>query len=280
MRDSLAYKTYLASATGAATPKKARKLKKPLSLSKKRTLTPDVFVSKKKVPAKAERSKRIDLVSEASLLEEAQVKKYLKRSRRETTIHQVGGPVDGIGSKPGVLDEPKGKSSDTSKGTGLKPGVPAVSKADSSKKEYESWGDSDDDNDDDDENLTKGVDEEEYERIQIDLYDNVNVRLTDAEQNDEEMTYAGHVDAEHVNVNQEGAVKSEVFNTVKEFLGTNLDEALYKVLKKHDVGIIKEFSSIIEDENAMGKGVADQLKKRKPDDGEKDKGLPLDQTEG
>ncbi|GJX19380.1 hypothetical protein Tco_0222057 [Tanacetum coccineum] len=38
MRNSPAYKTYLAYATGAATPKKARKFKKPASPSKKRTL--------------------------------------------------------------------------------------------------------------------------------------------------------------------------------------------------------------------------------------------------
>ncbi|GKC58321.1 hypothetical protein Tco_1085919 [Tanacetum coccineum] len=38
MRDSPAYKTYLAFVTGAATPKKARKFKKPASPLEKRTL--------------------------------------------------------------------------------------------------------------------------------------------------------------------------------------------------------------------------------------------------
>ncbi|GJW55386.1 hypothetical protein Tco_0099471 [Tanacetum coccineum] len=38
MRDSPAYKTYLAFATGAATPKKARRFKKPASPSKKKAL--------------------------------------------------------------------------------------------------------------------------------------------------------------------------------------------------------------------------------------------------
>ncbi|GKD69662.1 hypothetical protein Tco_1323752, partial [Tanacetum coccineum] len=37
-------------------------------------------------------------------------------------------------------------------------------------------------------------------------------------------------------------IKSEVPNGVKEYLGTSLDDALYKVLKKHDVYIIKEHS--------------------------------------
>ncbi|GJS25248.1 putative reverse transcriptase domain-containing protein [Tanacetum coccineum] len=79
MLNSTAYKTYLAFATGAATPKKARKFKKPASHSKKKTLvtveepnekpakkpaakrqsvdvqirdTPSVSVSKQKAPAK------------------------------------------------------------------------------------------------------------------------------------------------------------------------------------------------------------------------------------
>ncbi|GJS62374.1 hypothetical protein Tco_0657158 [Tanacetum coccineum] len=149
-------------------------------------------------------------------------------------------------------------------------------------------------------------------------------------------------------------IKTEVPNAVKEYLGTILDDALYKVLKKHDVDIIKEHSvpaeiverlrqqyvpekstkdikiikmeharkqqvpkatitssdttalkefdqkttlfetmtkskpfnkipkqralyhalmeSILEDEEAMDKGVTDQLKKRKQDDADKDEG--------
>nr|GEV56986.1 retrovirus-related Pol polyprotein from transposon TNT 1-94 [Tanacetum cinerariifolium] len=77
IHDSPAYNTNLAFATGAASPKKARKFKKHASPSK-------------------------------------------------------------------VPDEPKSKSVDIHKGTGLKPGVPYVSKAYSSKCKYESWGDSGD----------------------------------------------------------------------------------------------------------------------------------------
>ncbi|GKD70422.1 hypothetical protein Tco_1324512, partial [Tanacetum coccineum] len=76
IQNSNSYKTYLAVATGATTPKKARKWKKPASPSKKQTLviteepakkpaarrqptgvqikdTPGVSVSKKKTPARA-----------------------------------------------------------------------------------------------------------------------------------------------------------------------------------------------------------------------------------
>ncbi|GJW23504.1 hypothetical protein Tco_0034126 [Tanacetum coccineum] len=156
MQNSHAYKTYLAFATRAATPKKARKFKKLVSPSKKKTLvaveepikkpakkhaarrqstgvqirdTLGVSVSKKKAPTKAKRNKGIDLLSEAALLEEAH---------------------EGADLESEVPDEPKGKSIDISEGIGLKPGVPNVSKADSFESEYESWGDSNDDNDDDD----------------------------------------------------------------------------------------------------------------------------------
>nr|GEU84964.1 ribonuclease H-like domain-containing protein [Tanacetum cinerariifolium] len=253
-KNSPAYKTYLAFSTKAATPKKARKFKKPASLLKKKTPvtieepvkkpakkpepakkyvstkkpsrkqstcvqirdTPGVSVSKKKAPVKAERSKRIDLLSEAAL--RLVEKGYQKKQT--------------------------GKKTFISKGTHLKPGVPDVSKADSSKSKYESWGDSDDDNDDNDQqsddkrtksgNLRTSNDEEEsqedefvhtpenyvptddetndvddeYDCINKEIYDDVNVELKDTElegegKDDEEMTDAGHVDAEHENVNQE-----------------------------------------------------------------------------
>ncbi|GJV23255.1 hypothetical protein Tco_1375950 [Tanacetum coccineum] len=275
MRNSRAYKTYLAYATGAATPKKARKFKKPASPSKKRTLvtvekeepepakkvvpsknplrkqttgvrirdTPGVFVSKKKAPATTGKSKGIDLLSEAALLEEAQVKKVLKKSKRETTIHQAGDSGDGASFQPEVPDEPKGKSVDTHEGTGLNPGVPDVSKTDSSESEYESWGDSSDEanlqgddedvqdipTDDETNDESNDVDKEEYDRIDKELYGDINVRLTDAKQDDE-----GEEDADNTVL--------QYPNAVKEYLGTSLFDALYKVLKKHDADIIKEFS--------------------------------------
>ncbi|GKE75213.1 hypothetical protein Tco_1537254, partial [Tanacetum coccineum] len=87
--------------------KKARKWKKPASPSKKQTLviteepakkstarrqpsgvqirdTPGVSVSKKKTPTHAKRNKGIDLLFEVALLEEVQIKKAIKRSKRET----------------------------------------------------------------------------------------------------------------------------------------------------------------------------------------------------
>ncbi|GKD66428.1 hypothetical protein Tco_1308536 [Tanacetum coccineum] len=139
MRNSPAYKTFLAYATGAIPPEKARKFKKPTSPLKKKTL-----------------------------------------------------------------------SIDTSEGTGSKLRVPDVSKTDSSESEYKSWGDNNDDNDDDDQQSddeptmsnNPRTNDEEYDRINEEMYGDVNMELKDTmlegeQKDDEEMTHAGHVDAEH-----------------------------------------------------------------------------------
>ncbi|GJU25943.1 hypothetical protein Tco_1164564 [Tanacetum coccineum] len=80
-------------------------------------------------------------------------------------------------------------------------------------------------------------------------------------------------------------IKFEVPNAIKEYLGTSLDDALYKVLKKHDVDIIKEYSipakiSTLEDEDAMDEGVADKVKKRKQDDADKDEDTSAGSDQG
>ncbi|GJV42700.1 hypothetical protein Tco_1421140 [Tanacetum coccineum] len=271
MRDSDAYKTYLAYATSATSPKMKRKFKKPTSPSKKRTLvtsagvqirdTPGVSVSKKKAPAKAKRSKGIELLSDAALFEEAQFKRALKRRKLETNIHQAGDLSEGANFESEVSDEheSKGKSVDTYEGTGSKPGVPDVSTTDSSERENESWGDSGDEtneqgNDDheqaDDEltesdNPRKSDKEEmkEYDMIDKELYGDVNVRLIDPEKDDEEMTNAGHEHVEVENVNQEGAVpESETLSAlyqriidlqkdVKELKTVDHSSALFSTIK-------------------------------------------------
>ncbi|GKD82086.1 hypothetical protein Tco_1348925, partial [Tanacetum coccineum] len=83
--------------------------------------TSSVSVSKKKAPATTNRSKGIDLLYEAALLEDAQMKK--------------------------VPDELQDKKTDTNEGTGTIPGVLDVPKY-QSESENESWGESGDDDDD------------------------------------------------------------------------------------------------------------------------------------
>nr|GFC37350.1 hypothetical protein [Tanacetum cinerariifolium] len=124
MRDSTAYKTYLAYATGATSPKMRRKFKKPASPSKKRTLVTieeeEPEPAKKVVPSKKPAAKR-------QYAGEAQLKKSLKRSKRETNIHQAISSSEGADFESEGSYEPKGKSIDTHEGTGLKPRAPDVS---------------------------------------------------------------------------------------------------------------------------------------------------------
>ncbi|GJR56927.1 hypothetical protein Tco_1499089 [Tanacetum coccineum] len=185
MRKSPAYKTYLAFATGVAAPMKARKFKKLASPSKSKSL--------------------VDIEEPAE-----------KPGKKPATRIQSAGVQ---------IRDTLGKSIDTSKGTSLKPGVPDVSKADSSESEYKSWGYSDDDDDDQ-------QDDEEYDRINEEMYSDVNVELKDTElegkgKYDEKMTDVGYVDAEQENVNQEVAgdqVKDDAQATITAALATQKTE--------------------------------------------------------
>ncbi|GJT81430.1 hypothetical protein Tco_1055772 [Tanacetum coccineum] len=161
--------------------------------------TPGVSVSQKKAPTKAKRNKGINLLSKAALLEESQMKRLSKGANEKHTCTR------------------QGKSINTHVGTGLKLGVPDVSKDDSSNSKYESWrvGNDDDDDDDDDQQKeaqeveflhtlddyvptndeTDDVDDEEYDRINKEMYDDVNVVMKDAKlvdkgKGDEEKTDA------------------------------------------------------------------------------------------
>ncbi|GJT27707.1 hypothetical protein Tco_0907982 [Tanacetum coccineum] len=238
--------------------KQAETAKKPALANKSSTMqtagvvirdTLRVSVSKKKAQAKVDRGKGMDLLSDVALLEAAQLKKVLKKSKHDTHMLHASGSSDGV---------------------------------DQSESENKSWGDSrdDDDSNDDDSNdndsddvgddedvlenyvptedetndESKEFDEEEYEE----LYGDVNISLKDAEpakkeKDNEEMIVASHVNIKRVQDVKElktvdhsatllSIIKSEVSNAVKEYLGTSLDDALYKVIKKHDVDIIKEHS--------------------------------------
>nr|GEZ92895.1 hypothetical protein [Tanacetum cinerariifolium] len=125
------YKTYFDYATRKVHPKKARKFKKPASPklktvsaspkeptqkgkqikrpAKKATTAPTTVVvikdtpvksvSKKKAPAKADRGKGIELFSKAALLEDAQQKKTLRKSKRETHKLHASGSSEGADFK-------------------------------------------------------------------------------------------------------------------------------------------------------------------------------------
>ncbi|GKA84703.1 hypothetical protein Tco_0806357 [Tanacetum coccineum] len=196
IKDSKAYKIYLAYAARAATPKKVRKFKKPASSLKKKTLV---------------------IVEE----EEPEHAKKDKPSKIPATKRKSSG----------VPDEPKGKSTGTNEGTGTIPGVPEVPKDQSESENYDDDHKQADDErteSDDEEEETQDdeyvrtpehyvptedemnselddVTEEDYERINEELYGDVNVSLTDAEPADKEKDDKATTVAGYVNVNQEGA---------------------------------------------------------------------------
>ncbi|GKB39176.1 hypothetical protein Tco_0884118 [Tanacetum coccineum] len=92
IKDSKAYKTYFDFATGKATPKKATGV-----------VIKDTFgvsVSKKKAPAKVDKGKGMDLLSNAALLEAAQQKEAFKKSKHDSHMLHASGSGDGVGSQP------------------------------------------------------------------------------------------------------------------------------------------------------------------------------------
>ncbi|GJU69825.1 hypothetical protein Tco_1256084 [Tanacetum coccineum] len=165
----------------------------------------DAFLGKpqKKAPSKAERSKGIELMSEAALLEEAQLKKAIKRSKRETNIHQAGGLNEGDGLEPEGDRDDDDQQSDDEKTESDNDKAADLSKTyDEEEVEFvhtpNNYVPTDNEN----------VDDEEYDRINEEMYSDVNVKLKDAElegegKDDEEMADASYVDAEHENVDQE-----------------------------------------------------------------------------
>ncbi|GJS89095.1 hypothetical protein Tco_0771731 [Tanacetum coccineum] len=176
MKETKAYKTYLSFASGATPPKKARKFKKPASLqlttvsvspeepskkskrvkrpAKKSTKaptggvvireSPDMSLSKKKEKMTIEKRKGIDLLSEVELTEEAQYEEVHKKR------------------------------------TSVKPGVPDVTKEESTKIEAESWGKDEDDSNNEHDSRSEGNSKRETD-------ENESGSESDQEENEEEI---------------------------------------------------------------------------------------------
>ncbi|GKE07014.1 hypothetical protein Tco_1399032, partial [Tanacetum coccineum] len=192
MKESKAYKTYLGYATGAVTPKIARKFKKaspskkdsvPVQAdeepvqkgkrvkrhAKKSTTTPvtgivirEAFVetkSKRKEKEKVDvaQGKGIELPSEVALTEKAQLKKVRKKSLRD--FHKTHPSGSGtVAEKPPSVE--KITPTITSEGTSDKPGVPDVTEDDSTESESESWGNDEDDSNNEQESSNEGSEQE------------------------------------------------------------------------------------------------------------------------
>ncbi|GJS87052.1 hypothetical protein Tco_0769688, partial [Tanacetum coccineum] len=79
--------------------------------------TPSESVTKKKIPAKVDRGKGMNLLSYVALLEAAQLKKTLKKNKLETHKLHASGSDDGVGSLLKVPDEQEDKTTITYEGT-------------------------------------------------------------------------------------------------------------------------------------------------------------------
>ncbi|GKC00879.1 hypothetical protein Tco_0987015 [Tanacetum coccineum] len=223
IKDSKAYKTYYDFSTGKVASKKARKFKKIASPSRKLSPvkeaepikkdkrvkrpakkstaaptagvvirdTPGESVSKKKVPAKVDRGKGIELLLVAALLEDAQLKKVLEKSRQETHKLQASSSSEGTDFESEVPDELKAKPSN-------------INSEDESDdiNDDDNANDDDSENEDDDEYKSDDDNENVYEEEDDDLYKDVDVRSLGEEYEKERKGNEEMTDADQ-NVSQE-----------------------------------------------------------------------------
>ncbi|GJR40561.1 hypothetical protein Tco_1216245 [Tanacetum coccineum] len=242
IQDSKEYKIYLAFATGEATPKKAMKFKKIALPLKKQTFVLEeepakkpkqtkhpkpakkdvssknpsrkqstgvqirdilsVSVLKKKAPATTDRSTCIDLLSEAALLKDAQMKKVLKQRKRVPDVpkdqseskneswgesrddndsnYDSDDVSDDDGTNDDSDDDGGDNDNDNKRTESDEDKNPNLNQNDDDKEEdyedeYMHTPSSNESTDDENEH----VDEEEYARIDNELYKDVNVELKD-----------------------------------------------------------------------------------------------------
>ncbi|GJY24474.1 hypothetical protein Tco_0398132 [Tanacetum coccineum] len=243
IKDSKAYKTYLDFATAEPVnkPKQARKpTKKATTMPTTGVVSRDtlgVFVSKKKAPTKVDRGKGMDLLSDAALLEAAQLKEALKKSKRDSHMLHASGSRDGVGSKRKVPKESEDKTTCTNEGTGTKPKVPNVPK-EHSESENESWGNSENDDDsdevrkdadhdvdsdadgDNDANDSERTDSDEEENPNLNLKDDAEKETQDDEEFDEEeydeLYKDVNVRSKDIEHDKEGKCDAEMTNASRE----------------------------------------------------------------
>nr|GEY31268.1 hypothetical protein [Tanacetum cinerariifolium] len=210
IKDSKAYKTYLAFATRQATPKKARKFKKISLPLKKLSLVLEEEHAKKpkgdKKPAKI-----YTIVSTTSVVIRDTLNVSVSKKKapaKETHKLYASSSGDGVGSQLKVLDESQDNcevddSNDDDSDDVTNDGNDDITHDDGNDDD----SDNDDGDNDSDDVMTKFDDdkndgdqernEEEYEE----LYKDVNIRLKDVEQGKEGKRDAEKTDASHDDVN-------------------------------------------------------------------------------
>ncbi|GJY87981.1 hypothetical protein Tco_0502609 [Tanacetum coccineum] len=168
MKESKAYKTYLGYATGEVPPKVARKFKKASPFKKdsdlasnrsrhQRASCGNKVKRKEKEKVDVAHGKRIELLSDVALTEEALLKEVRKKSLRDFYRTHPSGSGS-IAEQP--LRIATITPTITSEGIGEKPWVPDVTEEDSTESESESWGNDEDDKSEDDDQEEEEFDQE------------------------------------------------------------------------------------------------------------------------
>ncbi|GKB47774.1 hypothetical protein Tco_0898527, partial [Tanacetum coccineum] len=172
------------------------------------------LVFKKKEKVDVTRGKGIELLSQVALTEDAQFEEVRKKSMRDFHKTHPSGSSTITKTTPSAA---KIKPSVTSEGTGVKPGVPDVTKEESSEKNEEDEDDEEEvkdelvktpSNDSDDEDETKftdkaeGDEDEEMDYTTSQLYDDVDIWLNEPVDSDKGFVQEEGIDAAMTNVQQ------------------------------------------------------------------------------
>ncbi|GKB38686.1 hypothetical protein Tco_0883628, partial [Tanacetum coccineum] len=164
--------------------------------------TPSVPISKKKVHAKGDKGKGMELLFNAALLEAAQVKEALQKSKKDSHMLHASGSGDRVGSQPKVLDESQDKTTGTDEGSD--------SEDDDNNDDMSKGDDNDADSDgksDNDASDNEMTDSDEEENHNLTLKDDAerkkegkgDVEMIDADKDvSQERSYKQVVDDAHV----------------------------------------------------------------------------------
>ncbi|GJW70815.1 hypothetical protein Tco_0127732 [Tanacetum coccineum] len=167
MRETKAYKTYLGYATGVTPPKKAWKFKKPASPKLSTVLVSPEEPTRKLKRAKRPAKKSTNAPTARVVIRDTPMKSLSKKKEKYVEVrnkslrdfHKTHPSGSGTATKI-APSAAKIKPSVTNEGTSAKPGVPDVTKEESSESEAESWGRDEDDRNNNHELSNKGSDRE------------------------------------------------------------------------------------------------------------------------
>ncbi|GKC26230.1 hypothetical protein Tco_1033524 [Tanacetum coccineum] len=208
--------------------------------------TPGVSMSMKKAPTKVDRGKGMDLLFDVALLEAAQLKKGLKKSKQDTHMLYASGSGDGVGSQPKVPDEQQEETTDSDDDSN-DDDSDDVNNDDDDDDDVDNDADGDneasdtertDSDDDENPNLNQNNDEEEEceeeyvrtpknyefsddEEEYEELYKDVNVRLKDAKHEED-----GKGDAEMTDTSRDDVSQEKSYEQVEDDAHVTLTAAL------------------------------------------------------